>query len=282
MELVSQSQAMTYNQGNYIWWMGTVVNVEDDPHMNGRIRVRIHGWYDDVEDEELPWCIPLGLIHSESHKGIGFSPTGIQKDSKVIGFFLDGADGQVPIYVGSLYGMPQGEADTHKNAREKQDIKRKELYKGKEPEGGIFTEPDTKFKAKYPYNHVRKTLHGHIFELDDTEGQQRFHYRHPSETDFEIDKDGEAVLHIVKNGWIMVKDDTNIHTGRNIRISVGENAMINIEGNARINVEKNVKTTVKGNYELKVDGNMKIDVVGNTDFTTNGIKRLKGSMIYLN
>lgn len=279
------SQNMMYNQGNFIWWQGKVVNVEDDPHKNGRIRVKIHGWYDDVEDEKLPWALPMGLMSSESHKGVGYSPTGVQKDSIVFGFFLDGMDAQVPIYVGTLYGRPEGESDTHWRAREEEEkskFGKKQRYKGKKPEGGIFEEPEQRYNAKYPYNHVHYTKNKHLFEIDDTKGEQRYRYKHPKETEFEYDKDGTIIIHGVKDSWHMIDGDIYIHTNKDMFISVKKDLNINVQGNARINVDGNVKETIKGNYELKVDGNWDVQIGGNTSMKSGGVHDIKASIINLN
>ena len=38
------------------WFLGEVVNVKDDPLQIGRVRVKIFGVYDEIEDEDLPWA----------------------------------------------------------------------------------------------------------------------------------------------------------------------------------------------------------------------------------
>jgi aspartate-semialdehyde dehydrogenase len=47
--------------------------------------------------------------------GIGHSPTGITENSKVIGFFMDGDGGQVPIAFGVLPHIQQKD-DTEQNS----------------------------------------------------------------------------------------------------------------------------------------------------------------------
>lgn len=121
----NQLQNREYTQGAWVWWNGIVKDI-DDPHKNGRIKVEIFGHYEGVEKEKLPWCIPMMPIMSHSEGGVGISPTGVNLDSIVFGFFYDGIDGQVPVYIGTLYGRPKGIADTFGNAREEQKIEEKD------------------------------------------------------------------------------------------------------------------------------------------------------------
>lgn len=278
-----QLQNSLYSNGAFQWWTGKVVDVKD-PIMNGRIKVEIFGFYDGLSKKDLPWAIPMGLMTSASLKGVGRSPTGVDEGSIVYGFFMDSQDAQVPVYIGTLYGMPGGEGtqDTHKNAREKQSIKKKERLKGKRPKGGEFREPDTEFEAKYPFNHVTQTKNGHIFELDDTEGKQRFHYRHPSVTDFEILKNGTIVLHCEKELWIMTKDRIHIHTDADVFLSTKQNIEINCEGNLDFKIGGNMTGVVQGNYDLKVNGNLTHKIGGSIDSKAGGTEKRKASMIYLN
>jgi hypothetical protein len=52
---------------------------------------------------------------SASISGVGHSPTGIVENSKVIGFFMDGSAGQVPIVFGTLPHIQQ-KKDAEPNA----------------------------------------------------------------------------------------------------------------------------------------------------------------------
>jgi hypothetical protein len=43
-----------------------------------------------------------------------------------------------------------------------------------------FCEPDSPYKAAYPYNHVHQSESGHVTEIDDTPGHERLHWYHRS------------------------------------------------------------------------------------------------------
>lgn len=89
-----------------VWWVGRVVS-NAGPY--GRVRVRIVGWHneDDAElpDEALPWANVMLPTTNAGIGGVGSSVVGLQPNTRVIGFFLDGMTGQFPIVIGVLSGL---------------------------------------------------------------------------------------------------------------------------------------------------------------------------------
>jgi hypothetical protein len=88
------------------WFVGIVTKYKNTE--NGyRVKVRIIGHHPDaaeiVKDEELPWAhvlVPLNFGAGEGGSGISFNPRGSET---VIGFFMDGDDGQQPVIIGALF-----------------------------------------------------------------------------------------------------------------------------------------------------------------------------------
>ena len=108
------------------WWIGVVedrgtgqFSGQKDNLKLGRIKVRIKGHHTDnkgvLPTSKLPWTYVLQPVTSASISGIGHSPTGLVENSKVIGFFMDGDGGQVPIVFGVLPHIQQKE-DTAQNS----------------------------------------------------------------------------------------------------------------------------------------------------------------------
>lgn len=103
---------MIFNQEflgtEFIWWIG-IVEDNIDPVGMGRVKVRVLGYYSDNNEElptdKLPWAQVMQPTTSASYSGIGTSPTGLQVQSWVIGFFADGRRGQFPIVMGTLPGI---------------------------------------------------------------------------------------------------------------------------------------------------------------------------------
>jgi hypothetical protein len=88
------------------WFVGIVTKYKNTE--NGyRAKVRIIGHHPDsssvVKDEDLPWAhvlVPLNFGAGEGGAGISFNPRGSET---VVGFFMDGDDGQQPVIIGALF-----------------------------------------------------------------------------------------------------------------------------------------------------------------------------------
>lgn len=98
--------------GQFVWWIG-VVEYRNDPAYLGRVKVRIFGWHPENKSEmatqDLPWAQVMTPTTSASKDGIGHSPNGLQVGSWVVGWFMDGADGQFPLVIGTLPGIHKTE-----------------------------------------------------------------------------------------------------------------------------------------------------------------------------
>jgi hypothetical protein len=88
--------------GNFAWWFGVVEN-RLDPLELGRCQVRCFGWHtEDINQipiSSLPWAhpiVPYGV------KNVQPPPEG----TMVFGFFADGKEGQYPIIMGTVPGIP--------------------------------------------------------------------------------------------------------------------------------------------------------------------------------
>lgn len=92
----------------FTFWFG-VIEDRMDPLEIGRCRVRILGFHPetrkDFPTEKLPWASTVQPTNSASISGKGISPVGLVEGSWVVGFFVDGNHAQVPIIIGSVYGM---------------------------------------------------------------------------------------------------------------------------------------------------------------------------------
>ena len=102
------------------WWVGVVedrgtgqFSGEKDTLCLGRIKVRIKGHHTDdkgkLPTKDLPWCYVMQGTNSAAISGVGWSPTGMTEQTKVIGFFMDGDGAQVPIVFGVLPHIAQKE-----------------------------------------------------------------------------------------------------------------------------------------------------------------------------
>ena len=74
-------------------WIGEVINTAD-PLQLGRVKLRIFGKYDELEDEAIPWSIPYNQLSS----GIIVIP----KIGEMCNVFFEQGDDNIPFYTGVI------------------------------------------------------------------------------------------------------------------------------------------------------------------------------------
>ena len=104
-------------QDGFVWFTG-VVEDRKDPSKLGRVRVRCLGFHteslDDLPTSDLPWAHVMHPVTDPSMQGLGSTPSFLVEGSWVFGFFLDAAEKQQPLIMGSLPGVPLEAADNKK------------------------------------------------------------------------------------------------------------------------------------------------------------------------
>jgi len=309
----------------FVWWFGVVEN-RIDPLAIGRCQIRIFGWHTEdknlIPTKELPWAHPVIPINSSS------STMAAPKEGEtVFGFFLDGDDGQFPVMMGVVPGIPEFTPRLDKGFSDP----REDTLLQKSPQmisqrtyvtdgGGVsfkndsgkrfpnivnestvsrlarneniddtivgikkqttvndvlgakndyWSEPETKYAAVYPYNHVYESESGHVMEFDDTPGVERIHLAHRSGTFDEIHPDGSRVTKVVNKNYQIVMSDDHLYVMGDCTITINGGASVFVRGDADLKVGGNMTTTVKGNYNVVSTGNMKF-VAPRIDFNPPG------------
>ena len=405
---------------NFSWWQG-VVEDRNDPEQFGRYRVRIIGYHtldkNILPTESLPWAIPMQPVTSAAISGVGSSPTGLVEGSTVIGFFVDGEDGQIPVIMGSfgvednvptiddkdtpespeslaergfydpngkfprrkelkisedeglldkvkgmvsdglggvldaegnkLTGLAEGvdEVDVGKNVLGEASSSRlargdmsenhyslkgkretrigageddngiprgfaskisgwnnKELPYNHDNDGeevpvspGIYEptyweEPHPQgsetSKSQYPYNHVRETESGHVFEVDDTPDAERIHEYHTAGTFREIQPDGTKVEKIVGEDYVIDLSNRYMYVKGNFDLMVEGDYNVNVKGNKYEHISGHSYNTVMGNRLNKIQGHELVDTestfsihtVGNYNVQVGATDKKKASL----
>jgi len=108
------------------------------------------------------------------------------------------------------------------------------------------TQPENPFNAKYPYNHVRETESGHLFEADDTPGSERIKESHRSGTYYEVFPDGSKVEKIVRDNFTLIVG--------NDRVNIQGSVIVTVEGDCNMYTKGNFTHQVNGDYNLMVKG----------------------------
>lgn len=263
----------------FIWFIG-VVEDRDDPSKLGRVRVRCFGYHTDdlnlIKTSDLPWAHVMLPTDTSSLNGLGTTPSFLVEGSWVVGFFRDPDLLQEPVIIGSLPGVPTkgpvtgkgfddpsgkyplrfGEPDTNRlavndsgNPHPIISVKGSVTSGVSSADGSTWSEPKTKYNAKYPYNHVFESESGHVKEYDDTEGVERISEYHKSGSFYEIHPDGSKVTRIVKDNYEIIAGD----------------GYVNIKGNANIHVNGNCNISTDGEMKLKAGADeLESTVLGET------------------
>ena len=111
--------------------------------------------------------------------------------------------------------------------------------------------------SSYPKNQVKKTITGHIVEIDDTPGNERMLYRHRTGSGIEMRADGTVIVSSVDN---------------TVRITGGDEKVI-VEGDGEISYNGNLTLNVTGDFDLKVGGNFNVVTSGDKFEETRGARR---------
>jgi len=92
---------------SFRWFIGLCTQYKFFNGDGYKAKVRIIGYHPDaasvISEEELPWAhvlVPLNMGSGEGGTGVSFNSRG---GETVIGFFMDGDNGQQPVIIGSLF-----------------------------------------------------------------------------------------------------------------------------------------------------------------------------------
>lgn len=248
--------------------MGIVEDV-NDPKKLGRVKVRMINEYSDrVEVDDIPWAIPMMPVNSASYLGIGSSPTGLEKGSRVIGFFMDGDLKTKPIIMGSHPIILNGNESEHSvagQARGNGAVKKEYLD----------YEPQTQYASEYPNNSTISTKSGHLIEIDDTPKAERIHIFHKKGSYIEMNPDGSMIIKTNEKSYDISMKEKFIVSEKDIGIeSKGESVEIVGKKDIRITAEGEVIISAD-NVTIKSDVKIEGDLVVTGEVTGNGIKLSK-------
>lgn len=228
--------------GNY---RGEVIR-NDDPLKAGRVKINIFGVYDSLSEEEIPWA-----IYADSFMG-GSSEAGsivVPEIGAHVWCFFEGGDHHLPVFWAGAPAVKDNIPDTPEESRSEE--------------------------STYPHNKVFKTAGGFVFEIDDSDGNQRLRIYHPSGSSRMIDNDGNVSETIVGDKETALSGDLNETRS----------------GNLNDNVEGDRTMTSGGSTTVEAGGDITIDAGGSTitissggdiSIASGGNVVVSGAMIMLN
>ena len=147
-----------------------------------------------------------------------------------------------------------------------QEKNKNRMIGAKLPGGDAWDEPESAYRAEYPYNKVTQTESGHIIEMDDTPGSERIHVYHKAGTYVEIDSNGSMVRRIRgssyeiidRNGKISIQGRADISINGACNIYVGNDANIEVEGDTNLTCYNDVTMQAAGNFNISAKDNINI------------------------
>lgn len=243
----------------FVWWMG-VVEDRKDPLGLGRCRVRIFGWHTEnkvlIPTEDLPWAQVMLPVNSATQIKTPFEA------DWVVGFFLDGSSGQVPMIMGVVPGIPLpyvnnpqrgfcdpngiypkviGEPSTSRLYRNEKIDSTTPVGKRNAAQvtgistagGSSWSEPKSSYNALHPYNEVKHTESGHVMEFDDTPKSERINLQHKSGTYIEMRPDGTQVTKVVGDNYEVVVGSDYVYVKGSCNITV--DGTVNLLASGAIN-----------------------------------------------
>jgi hypothetical protein len=247
---------------------------------------------------------------------VGLSPTGSSVGTYVFGFYLDGHEQNIPIVFGSYHKKsrwpepptdpstgellqirgPDGESFLYNDvaALAKGDyvdpadgrlVKGQSLPKEPYVKGNLVSEPESAYKAKYPYNITYTTKSGHAIELDDTIGYERLHMWHKSGAYEEISNNpgengkrpykGRRVQRTKDDSFQIVDRNKESNIGNNHLEQIGNNEIIQIANNQLVTIGNNQVVIIANNQTVSVGANCTITVGNNCIVTVEGHVRIE-------
>jgi len=132
-----------------------------------------------------------------------------------------------------------------------------------EPSEYSWTEPESDYSAKYPYNNVTQTESGHFQEFDDTPGAERIRIQHRTGTYTEVQADGTRVNKIVGDNYEIVANNNNVKINGICNITIVGDSVVSVQGNKYERVTGNYYLEVDGDYQQVV--NKKVSVTSGDD-----------------
>ena len=139
------------------------------------------------------------------------------------------------------------------------------LRDGESPEPG-----DEDWTSLYPFNIVKETRAGHVFEIDNTETNRRIHEYHPSGTNYEIQNDGTKITNIVGDSYEIIAKDNNVLIRGSCNVTIAGDAKLLVQGDKYEEVEGDYFLSILGSRVTKINGNDIKSVVSDVTQTIKG------------
>jgi len=139
---------------------------------------------------------------------------------------------------------------------------------GQPPEPGTYT-------SQYPFNQVKETEAGHVFEVDSTSGNERISEYHPIGNYTEIQSDGTRVNKIKGSDYEIIAGDKDVLIRGSCNITIVGDAKVLVQGDKYEEVEGDYFLSILGDRVTKINGNDIKSVVSDVTETIKGNRTVR-------
>jgi len=124
--------------------------------------------------------------------------------------------------------------------------------------------------SAYPFNKVRETESGHVFEVDDTPGFERIHTFHTSGSHEEYQPDGSYVQKIVGDDFEIIYKDKTLYVEGDLTLSIKGDVNMKVDGNRIEEIGGDLYQTIRGGRFVKVQGTDALEVISDQKISVDG------------
>lgn len=105
-------------------------------------------------------------------------------------------------------------------------------------------------EVKYPYNKIYKYESGHILEFNNTPNNEYVRIAHKTGSEIFITKDGDIVIHSLRNANTYADGDVYIEAVKDLKINVGGNMDVKVQGDLDFDVRGELRYKLATDIEL--------------------------------
>ena len=254
---------------NFVWWIGVVEN-RQDPLKLGRCQVRIFGYHTEDKQtsptEKLPWTHPVLPLNNPN-------PYAPKEGDSVVGFFMDGDEGQFPVMFGVLPGIPVRQENSSfgfNDPRNQGQLNQAPVKIGEKRERypRVIDEPTTprvargeSLKNSQYYQKIQGSVGGSNNKITTSyvEPVKKFSSVYPYNNVYESE-----------SGHLFEMDDTPFQERVNLFHRIGSYKEMHADGDVFEKAKKDKYETIEGNETVYVGKNLNLIVDGDTTFTIKG------------
>lgn len=157
------------------------------------------------------------------------------------------------------------------------DFRQKNWIKAQSTGGSTWKEPYPGYNTQYPFSSTTESESGHVFQLDDTPGNERVMLAHRTGSTFEMYNSGTKLEKIVKDNYTIVHGSDFCYVNGKLELTVENVAKIRIKGKTTIEIDGDVDFKVAGDMNLSVGKSFNIKAASMSTEIAGNDSHLVGS-----